>query len=190
MSTVTTPDRPTLGIRPRDLEPTVEDPMLIAATLRLRLTSLATVLVVAGTLLAVPNTAAPAEASSCTLHKASEREAVDRVNGARSHRSIRTLTVNTQLRTVARDWSKSMCSRGKLEHNPKLGRQVENWRVVGENVGRGGSIRSIHTAFMGSDGHKRNILDTRFREVGIGVYRKPAGGGYTYWQTQVYRQSR
>jgi uncharacterized protein YkwD len=190
MSTVTTPDRRRSASGHGSVEPTVEDAMLNAATLRLRLTSLATVLALAGTLLAVPNLGAPAEASSCTLHKASEREAVDRVNGARSHRSIRKLTVKTQLRTVARDWSKSMCSRGKLEHNPTLGRQVTNWRVVAENVGRGGSIRSTHTAFMGSAGHKGNILDTRFREVGIGVYRKPAGGGYTYWQTQVYRQSR
>jgi uncharacterized protein YkwD len=157
---------------------------------RLRLACLATVLAVTGTLLAVPSRAVPAEASSCTLHKASEREAVDRINGARTKRSIRTLTVSTELRAVARDWSRSMCARGRLEHNPKLAQQVTNWRAIAENVGMGPSVRSTHKAFMDSAGHRRNILDTRFRDVGVGIYRKPSGGGYTYWQTQVYRQRR
>jgi uncharacterized protein YkwD len=162
--------------------------MSTAATLRLRLASLTTVVAMVGTLLVVPTATSPADASSCTLHKASEREAVDRVNRARSNRSIRTLTVNTELRAVAREWSRSMCSRSKLEHNPNVTRQVTNWRALAENVGRGPSVRSTHTAFMDSAGHKRNILDTRYRQVGIGVYRQPAGSGYTYWQTQIYRQ--
>ncbi len=42
---------------------------------------------------------------------------------------------------------------------------------------------------MNSPGHKANILDGRFREIGLGVVRSaPKGGGATYVNTFGYRR--
>jgi hypothetical protein len=42
------------------------------------------------------------------------------------------------------------------------------WEKLGENVGRGGSVSSLHQAFLDSPGHKANILGD-YNYVGIGT---------------------
>ena len=54
--------------------------------------------------------------------------------------------------------------------------------VAGENVGAGLSMRTLYEAFMDSDGHRDNILERRFRRVGIGVY---AHDGFL-WVTMIF----
>src|SRR5207249_6003284 len=44
-----------------------------------------------------------------------------------------------------------------------------NWWAAGENVGMGPSCSSIQDAFMSSPGHKANILDRDYNQVGVGV---------------------
>ena len=43
------------------------------------------------------------------------------------------------------------------------------WRSIGENVGVGDSVSSLHSAFMGSSGHRANILKPSYNRVGVGV---------------------
>jgi uncharacterized protein YkwD len=71
-----------------------------------------------------------------------------------------------------------------LGHNPDLGGDLERagiggWRTCGENVGYGSSVDQIHTLFMGSEGHRANILNPAYGQVGIGVVRS----GGTVWVT-------
>ena len=40
------------------------------------------------------------------------------------------------------------------------------WRKLGENVGMGGSISSVHVAYMDSPGHRANVLDPAFTQIG------------------------
>ena len=40
---------------------------------------------------------------------------------------------------------------------------------VAENVGVGYSVQALHDAFMGSTGHRANILNASYNRVGIGV---------------------
>jgi uncharacterized protein YkwD len=61
-----------------------------------------------------------------------------------------------------------------LAHNPNLASDLNRagtggWRTIGENVGRAGSVDQAHALFMGSGGHRANILNAEFSEVGIGV---------------------
>ena len=67
-----------------------------------------------------------------------------------------------------------------------LGRRVTRWRVLGENVGFGGDVRSLHKAFMESPAHRDNILFDRYRHVGVGV--KRSGG--LMWVTVVFEASK
>jgi uncharacterized protein YkwD len=46
-----------------------------------------------------------------------------------------------------------------------------SWSVAGENVGAGAGLRALFDAFMHSDAHRANILEPRFRRVGIGICR-------------------
>ena len=76
-----------------------------------------------------------------------------------------------------------MASTGKMEHNPNLGSQVTGWSSVGENVGFGPSELSVHTALMNSPGHRANILNTGYAQVGVGVVVRNG----RVWVTEVFR---
>ena len=62
-----------------------------------------------------------------------------------------------------------MASQGNISHNPNLTSQVANWQTVGENVGEGADVATLDTAFWNSPGHRANILDSSYRDVGIGT---------------------
>jgi uncharacterized protein YkwD len=64
-----------------------------------------------------------------------------------------------------------MVRKDLLHHTSEsaLRRRVTNWSTLGENVGVGGTVDSLHAAFMASPAHKDNVLYTSFRHVGIGV---------------------
>jgi hypothetical protein len=123
--------------------------------------------------------ATPASAS------ATESEFVSRTNSERSSRGIRGYVVRSDLTAVARRQAARMASARRIYHNPNLTSEVGNWRAVGENVGMGGSVSRIHAAFMGSSGHRANILSTSFTEVGIGTAR---GGDGQIYVSEVFRR--
>jgi hypothetical protein len=107
-----------------------------------------------------------------------------RINSERASQGRTALRVASDLTQVAQQHSVRMADRNLLHHNPNLTSDVKNWSRVSENVGRGASVLSIHTALMNSDGHRRNILDTGVTEMGVGVEQR----GTTTWVTQVFRR--
>jgi uncharacterized protein YkwD len=135
-----------------------------------RLTSglLATLLVVG----VVPGSAA-ASSDSCFVHKRFERRLARKINGARARVGRRTLHLDPHLSRVARHHTRAMTRRGFLFHSSarELGRRVTNWTALGENVGAGSGIATLHRAFMDSAGHRRNVLLRSCRHVGVGVRR-------------------
>lgn len=92
-----------------------------------------------------------------------------RLNQERTSRGLPALTVRADLVEVARAQARRMAADGTLAHNPSLTSDVTGWRFVGENVGYGPDALTVHAAFMGSQGHRGNILDTDYTEVGIGT---------------------
>jgi hypothetical protein len=123
--------------------------------------------------------AAPAHAVS------SEASAyLSRINAERANHGLSALTMRTDLNGVAQQWANHMASAGVLSHNPNLTSQVANWQTVGENVGEGPNVASLDTAFWNSPGHRANILDSSYRDVGIGT--SYAGG--VLWITVDFRK--
>ena len=94
---------------------------------------------------------------------------LSRINAERADNGLRPLTMRTDLNDVAQGWANHMASVGLLSHNPNLTSQVANWQTVGENVGEGPDVATLDTAFWNSPGHRANILDTSYRDVGIGT---------------------
>lgn len=138
-------------------------------------------LVVAGVV--APATAASA-ATSSSGPTAVENVFTSRLNQARASQGIPRLTPRSVLVAVARQQAQRMANQGLLYHNPNLTTEVTNWRWVGENVGYGPDARTVHVAFMNSPGHRANILDRDYTEVGVGAV--VVGG--RVWVAEVFRQ--
>ena len=113
------------------------------------------------------------------------RAAVCLINEQRVNRGLPKLHLNSQLNQAAIWHTHDMVRRDYFGHISGRGRDVVDrlydarylggrfdW-AVGENlawgVGSLGSPKSIVHAWMDSPGHRRNMLDGRYREIGIGV---------------------
>ncbi len=112
-------------------------------------------------------------ASPAHALNSSESSFLSLTNGERSSRGIGRLTVASDLTAVARRHSERMARDGKIYHNGSLGSDVGgNWRKLGENVGKGPTVRSIHDAFMASSSHRAHILDRAYDQIGVGTVTK------------------
>ncbi len=141
---------------------------LVVTTLTLVLTALVTGAV----------TAQPAGATS------TEDGVTSRLNGARTAHGLAALTSRGDLTEVARAQAGRMAESWTLFHNPNLTTDVTGWRYVGENVGYGPDTDTVHAAFMGSPGHRANILDSDYTELGVGVVERDG----RVWVVEVFRQ--
>jgi len=56
-----------------------------------------------------------------------------------------------------------------------------SYMYAGENLAINSDADRAHTAWMNSEGHKKNILNPDFTELGIGLYPK-GNGSYAYTQ--------
>jgi uncharacterized protein YkwD len=109
------------------------------------------------------------------------------LNVERTSRGLTPLRSSGQLRKVATDWSRTMVRKHFFDHvspagstmlsrvrksTSYLNRNVRDW-ALGENLGWGSGPRSTPQVmvrmWMASDGHRDNILNDRFRHIGIGV---------------------
>ena len=113
-----------------------------------------------------------------------ENELFTRLNKARIVRGRPALARKYDLTLVARAQALRMANSGTLFHNPRLRTAVSNWRWVGENVGYGPTVLAVHRAFMASPGHRANILDRDYTQVGVGVVRR----GSRVWVAEVFRR--
>jgi uncharacterized protein YkwD len=91
-------------------------------------------------------------------------------NQLRSTLGIQQLTPNAQMTSIARQWSAQMAAAGTISHNPSLTSQApSNWTRLGENVGMGGAVQAIQTAFINSPHHYENLANGAYNQVGVGV---------------------
>ena len=140
----------------------------------------------------------PGEASERDL----ARSTVCLLNKQRGARGMKKLRFNRLLSAAATNHSSDMVRQHYFAHESKAGRDVvdrlthtgylgsaSTW-TVGENLAWGAGSRStpreIVTSWMQSPGHKANILNPRFREIGIGVVfdtPSPEWTGATYTTT-------
>jgi len=148
--------------------------------------------------------ALPGAASEAALAKGT----VCLVNRERTRRGMRALRVNRRLSRAAVAHTRDMISRHYFEHVSLSGQnvvdrllssgylgKVRNW-LVGENLAWGTGSRStprqVVVSWMNSPGHRRNMLNRRFREIGIGVVFstpvKNAPASATYTTTFGYRR--
>jgi len=157
--------------------PTVVSSQIVRSTALGLAAVVAALALVAGALV---SGAGPASAAATSA----EQVFTAKINQARAARGLPRLATRAQLVAVARDWARTMATRSRLYHNPRLTTEVSNWRWVGENVGYGPDALTLHAAFMNSPGHRANILDRDYTEVGVGVVSVDG----RVWVAQVFRR--
>ncbi|HZK50660.1 MAG TPA: CAP domain-containing protein [Actinomycetota bacterium] len=128
----------------------------------------------------------PATSANCWSYSAKERAFAKKINSARGRHDARRLSLDPELSKVAMKQTKTMIKKRLLHHTPNLGRRVTRWTMLGENVGYGGTVGSLHKTFMRSAPHKRNILTRQFKYVGVGAKK---AHGYL-WVTVVFQAKR
>jgi uncharacterized protein YkwD len=96
---------------------------------------------------------------------------IGRINALRRTEHLRPLAEDRpELTAVARAWAAAMAQAGGISHRPDLTTAAPaDWMHLGENVGVGRSIPSIHDAFVASPMHHRNLVDPAFESVAVGV---------------------
>lgn len=108
---------------------------------------------------------------------AMENEIVDRVNAVRRGRGLQPLRVTLKLMESARSWSGTQARQRRMYHSSGLG--------VAENVAYGQrDADDVMRAWVNSPGHYRNITNSKYSEIGVGVVR--ASDGRLYF-TQHFR---
>jgi uncharacterized protein YkwD len=116
-------------------------------------------------------------------------------NKTRTDRGLKPLCVDPKLTRAARSHSREMIEKDYFSHysydgegvGARLRRFGYDWSVYGENIAKGygssGDPGPIFELWMNEPAHKANILDGRFRQVGVGTYTGNYKGadGYTMY---------
>ncbi|MFD7133800.1 CAP domain-containing protein [Streptomyces sp. NPDC059894] len=132
---------------------------------------------------AAADPAATAAASASTSDAAATAsDAVTRVvalvNSERGKAGCSPLTLNAKLTKAAQDHSADMALHSNMSHTgsdgsdaaERLTRAGYSWSSYGENVAYGySSAEEVMAGWMSSPGHKRNILNCDFKEIGVGL---------------------
>ena len=105
------------------------------------------------------------------------------INIQRKAQGLGTLEYHGGLTAAAQEWAGHLRNTGEWKHADDWAERVighyPEWRAIGEIIGAGGNVTAIVDAWMGSAGHRANILSVLFREAGVGY---AAGGQYgEYW---------
>jgi uncharacterized protein YkwD len=157
----------------------------------------------AAMLVALLASASPADARRCravnkdpneiSIHKA-QTATLCLINNKRRAHHIHRVSENHRLDAASMRHAQDMARHNYFEHGDFVGRikstnylsGAGSW-MVGENIAWGGGSyatpKSIVRMWMNSPPHRHNILDPRFREIGIGIARgtpAPGVGGATY----------
>ena len=109
--------------------------------------------------------------ASAVADSGSEQGFLSAINSTRSSAGLGSLTMEGGLQSHARRHTADMIAADEIYHSSSAELQAaagSGWEKLGENVGRGGSVESLHQAFLDSPGHKANILGD-YNYVGIGT---------------------
>ena len=114
------------------------------------------------------------------------------VNEERSKQGLRPLKLSSKLTSIATLKSRDMADKNYFDHqSPTYGSPFDmlhsygvQYRSAGENIAAGQRTpEEVMQAWMNSSGHRANILNKDFTEIGIGYYQ---GGSYKVYWTQMF----
>lgn len=134
-----------------------------------------------------------AAAGSATMNS-NESKILQLVNAERSKVGAKALTSSGECTRLARMKSKDMVDNNYFSHqSPTYGSPFDmlksnkvTYMYAGENIAMNQSADAAFKAWMNSEGHKKNILNPNFTELGVGIAPK-GNGSYIYTQLFIGR---
>ncbi|WP_250675189.1 CAP domain-containing protein [Paraclostridium ghonii] len=120
-----------------------------------------------------------------------QKEVLDLVNNERTSRGLQPLKFNSELSKVATLKSQDMIDNNYFDHtSPTYGSPFDmmkkfgiSYTSAGENIAMGQKTpQEVMNAWMNSEGHRKNILNPNFTELGVGI---ASNGSSLYW-TQMF----
>ncbi len=123
-----------------------------------------------------------------------ESEVIDLVNVERAAQGLHPLSYDHHLATAARDHSEDMGLQDYFSHTSLDGRTVPDritaagyfYNTYGENIAAGQPTpEAVIDAWMSSSGHRANILNPNFCDIGVG-YSYLADSSYRHYWTQDF----
>jgi len=125
-----------------------------------------------------------------------EKKAFNLINQKRTEKGLSRLIWSKRMAELAREHSENMARHSFFSHTGLNGRRIDrrandfgltNWRSIGENIAYNkGFSKPAEFAverWMISDGHRRNLLNSRWKESGVGIAVTEDG---TYFFTQIF----
>ena len=128
-----------------------------------------------------------------------EQAIFNKVNEERTKAGVAPLTYNTTMEKYARIKSQDMGDNNYFSHTDLNGNNITTkmkadgvtYKAWGENIAYIGGVtdptalaNQFMTNWMNSQGHKENILSTKFSSIGVGVYKI---GNKVYATQEFYR---
>ncbi|MEU2432332.1 CAP domain-containing protein [Streptomyces sp. NPDC007861] len=127
---------------------------------------------------AAPSTTAPKPTTPAAPASGAVARIVELVNSERSKAGCSPVTLNATLSKAAQAHSEDMASHKNMSHTgsdgsapgDRITRAGYSWSTYGENVAYGyDTPESVMAGWMDSPGHRENILNCEFKEIGVGL---------------------
>ena len=124
--------------------------------------------------------------------KATEKQVIEITNQRRVQNGLKPLEYNWELCRIARVKSQDMIDRNYFSHtSPTYGSPFDmirafglSYRSAGENIAKGQKTpQAVVTAWMNSSGHRANILNSSYTQIGVGY--ATSSNGTAHW-TQMF----
>jgi uncharacterized YkwD family protein len=122
-----------------------------------------------------------------TQENTEEKELLDLINKERAKAGLKSVKLCASVGTAARIKADEMSAKKYFSHtSPVYGSPFEmlrsfgiTYKTAGENIAKGQkSANAVLSAWMNSEGHRANILNPDFEEIGIGY---ASDSEVTYW---------
>lgn len=144
-----------------------------------------------------PTPAPPPPASGDTPEAldAFEQEVLELTNAIRAEAGLPALRFDPALSAAADKHSRDMAEKNYFSHTQPdgdtLGDRVRdegyNYGRAGENIAAGyRTPEDVVEGWMNSSGHRANILNANFEEIGVGYHGDAGADTYTHYWTQVF----
>jgi len=135
---------------------------------------------------AATQTTTPTSPTSTAGTVAAEKTAFDLLNADRVKNGLKPLKLNSQLSALGGNYAQDMINRNFFAHeNPegqtpfdRMQKAGISYVTAGENIAINSNVNTAEVAFMNSSGHRDNILNTTYTEVGIGVRYDATGSAH------------
>ena len=129
-----------------------------------------------------------------------ESEVIELVNVEREAHNLHPLSYNQELTVAARLHSQDMGNRNYFDHTTPKPDEIEfqdritdagyNYQTCGENIAAGyATPEAVVDGWMNSDGHRRNILDPYYCDIGVGYAAVDGSDFYHYWTQDFGRRA-